>query len=119
MLTVLSPCSTPQGQLWRTLTFSEPLQRRIINSCVYDVGDSESGAFWTAFLLSLKAHGLHGVQLVVSDAHTGLKSAVSSILLGASWQRCRIHFGRNLLAAVPAGHGDMVAAVSEAPHLVP
>jgi putative transposase len=39
----------------------------------FDVGDSESGAFWTAFLRSLKARGLHGVQLVISDAHTGLK----------------------------------------------
>ena len=48
--------------------------------------------------------------LVISDAHTGLKAAVESILLGASWQRCRVHFGRNLLAAVPKGHGDMVAA---------
>ena len=76
----------------------------------FDVGDSEAAAFWTGFLRSLKARGLDGVQLVVSDAHTGLKAAVASILLGASWQRCRIHFGRNLLAAVSAGHGDMVAA---------
>lgn len=78
----------------------------------FDVGDSEAGAFWTAFLRSLKARGLHGVQLVISDAHTGLKAAVSSVLLGASWQRCRVHFGRNLLAAVPKGHGDMVAAAA-------
>ena len=76
----------------------------------FDVGDSEAAAFWTGFLRSLKARGLDGVQLVVSDAHTGLKAAVASILLGASWQRCRIHFGRNLLAAVPKGHADMVAA---------
>jgi putative transposase len=76
----------------------------------FDVGDSEDGAFWTAFLRSLKARGLSGVALVISDAHTGLKAAVSSILLGASWQRCRVHFGRNLLAAVPKGNADMVAA---------
>ena len=76
----------------------------------FDVGDSESGAFWTAFLRSLKARGLAGVQLVTSDAHTGLKAAIDSILLGASWQRCRIHAGRNLLAAVPKGHADMLAA---------
>jgi putative transposase len=76
----------------------------------FEVGDSESGAFWTAFLRGLKARGLAGVQLVISDAHTGLKAAVASTLLGASWQRCRVHFGRNLLAAVPKGHGDMVAA---------
>jgi putative transposase len=76
----------------------------------FDVGDSEAGAFWTAFLRGLKARGLAGTQLIISDAHTGLKAAVASVLLGASWQRCRIHFGRNLLAAVPKGHGDMVAA---------
>jgi putative transposase len=76
----------------------------------FDVRDSEAGAFWTAFLRSLKARGLAGVQLVTSDAHTGLKAAIDSILLGASWQRCRIHAGRNLLAAVPKGHADMVAA---------
>ena len=62
----------------------------------FDVGDSESGPFWTGFLRSLKARGLAGVQLVTSDAHTGLKAAISSILLGASWQRCRVHFRRNL-----------------------
>ena len=78
----------------------------------FDVGDSEAGAFWTGFLRGLKARGLGGVQLVISDAHTGLKAAVESILLGASWQRCRVHFGRNLLAAVPKGHGDMVAAAA-------
>ena len=53
----------------------------------FDVGDSESGAFWTQFLRGLKARGLRGVQLVISDAHTGLKAAVGSVLLGASWQR--------------------------------
>jgi putative transposase len=57
----------------------------------FDVGDSESGPFWTAFLRSLRAHGLSGVQLVTSDAHTGLKAAIESILLGASWQRCKQH----------------------------
>src|SRR4249919_3268259 len=76
----------------------------------FEVGDSEAGAFWTAFLRGMKARGLGGVQLIISDAHTGLKAAVASTLLGASWQRCRVHFGRNLLAAVPKGHGDMVAA---------
>jgi transposase-like protein len=78
----------------------------------FDVGDSESGAFWTAFLRSLKARGLDGVQLVSSDAHTGLKEAIASTLLGAAWQRCRVHFGRNLVASVPKGHGDMVAAAA-------
>jgi putative transposase len=57
-----------------------------------DVGDSEDGAFWTAFLRSLKARGLAGVQLVISDAHTGLKAAIGAVMAGASWQRCRVHF---------------------------
>jgi putative transposase len=56
-----------------------------------EVGDSEDGAFWTAFLRSLKARGLGGVQLVVSDAHTGLKQAIAAVLAGACWQRCRTH----------------------------
>jgi putative transposase len=57
----------------------------------FAVGDSEDGAFWTAFLRSLKARGLGGVQLVISDAHTGLKQAISAVLLGAAWQRYRVH----------------------------
>jgi putative transposase len=76
----------------------------------FAVGDSEDGAFWTAFLRSLKARGLGGVQLVISDAHTGLKAAIAGVLLGASWQRCRVHFLRNVLAAVPKGNAEMVAA---------
>jgi putative transposase len=59
-----------------------------------DVGDSEDGAFWTAFLRSLKARGLAGVQLVVSDAHTGLKQAVAAVMAGACWQRCRVQRSR-------------------------
>jgi putative transposase len=76
----------------------------------FDVGDSEDGAFWTAFLRSLKARGLNGVQLVISDAHEGLKQAIGSVLIGASWQRCRVHFLRNVLAQVPKGSQEMVAA---------
>jgi transposase-like protein len=76
----------------------------------FAVGDSEDGAFWTAFLRSLKARGLSGVQLVISDAHTGLKAAIAGVLLGASWQRCRVHFLRNVLAQVPKGNAEMVAA---------
>ena len=56
-----------------------------------DVGDSEDGAFWTAFLGSLKARGLTGVQLVISDAYTGLKQAIAAVMAGAGWQRCRVH----------------------------
>jgi putative transposase len=76
----------------------------------FDVGDSEDGAFWTAFLRSLKARGLAGVQLVISDAHAGLQAAIASVLLGAAWQRCRVHFLRNVLAQVPKGSAEMVAA---------
>jgi putative transposase len=76
----------------------------------FAVGDSEDGAFWTAFLRSLKARGLGGVQLVISDAHTGLKQAISAVLIGAAWQRCRVHFLRNVLAQVPKGSAEMVAA---------
>jgi putative transposase len=75
-----------------------------------DVGDSEDGAFWTAFLRSLKARGLAGVQLVISDAHTGLKAAIGAVMAGASWQRCRVHFLRNVLARVPKASAEMVAA---------
>src|SRR5437868_464929 len=56
-----------------------------------DVGPSESGAFWLAFLRDLAARGLNGVKLVISDAHAGLKTAIGAVLQGASWQRCRVH----------------------------
>ena len=74
------------------------------------VGDSEDKAFWTEFLRSLRARGLHGVRLVISDAHTGLVAAIRTVLLGAAWQRCRVHFMRNVLAKIPKGSGEMVAA---------
>jgi putative transposase len=75
-----------------------------------DVGPSEDGAFWHAFLRSLVARGLSGVKLVTSDAHEGLKGAIAAVLQGASWQRCRTHFMRNALALVPKAAQQMVAA---------
>ncbi len=75
-----------------------------------DVGPSEDGAFWLAFLRGLVARGLAGVQLVVSDAHEGLKTAIGAVLHGASWQRCRVHFVRNALALVPKSAQQLVAA---------
>ncbi len=75
-----------------------------------EVGDSEDGAFWTAFFKNLRARGLAGVQLVVSDHHLGLKEAIGAVFIGSSWQRCRVHFLRNLLAKVPKGSAEMVAA---------
>ena len=75
-----------------------------------DVGDSESGAFWTAFLKGLRARGLDGVQLVISDHHLGLKEAIGAVFVGSAWQRCRVHLMRNVLARVPRASGEMVAA---------
>jgi len=62
-----------------------------------DIGASEAEPFWTAFLRKLARRGLRGVKLVISDAHEGIKAAVSKLLC-ASWQRCRVHFMRNALA---------------------
>jgi putative transposase len=75
------------------------------------VGNSEDEAFWGEFLSSLKDRGLNGVRLVISDHHAGLKAAVARHLQGASWQRCRVHFMRNVLARVPKHSGDMVMAL--------
>jgi putative transposase len=75
-----------------------------------DVGPSEDGAFWLAFRRGLVARGLSGVRLVTSDAHQGLRAAIGAVLHGASWQRCRVHFVRNVLALVPKGAQAMVAA---------
>jgi transposase-like protein len=75
-----------------------------------DVGDSEDETFWTAFLRSLRSRALGGVRLVISDAHAGLRAAITKTVQGASWQRCRVHFARNLLATVPKAHTEMVAA---------
>jgi len=61
------------------------------------IGASEAETFWTDFLRSLARRGLRGVKLVISDAHEGLKGAIAKVL-NASWQRCRIHFMRNVLA---------------------
>jgi transposase-like protein len=90
---------------------------RIVNVCVVhatgvnrdgyreslglDIVTSEDGAAWLGFLRGLVARGLAGVQLVTSDAHSGLVDAIRSTLPGASWQRCRTHFMRNLLTRVP------------------
>jgi putative transposase len=73
------------------------------------VGPSEAEPFWTAFLRSLMRRGLRGVKLVVSDAHEGLKAAAAKVL-SATWQRCRIHVLRNLLAHVGPSQRAMVAA---------
>lgn len=62
-----------------------------------DVGPSEAETFWTAFLRKLARRGLRGVKLVISDAHEGIKASVAKVM-SATWQRCRVHFMRNVLA---------------------
>ena len=73
-----------------------------------DVGTSEDGAFWLAFLRSLSARGLSGVE---SDAHQGLRGAIAAVFGGASWQRCRTHFMTNLLTRVPRRAQPWVATM--------
>ncbi|WP_029422051.1 IS256 family transposase [Alicyclobacillus macrosporangiidus] len=77
----------------------------------FDLGTSEDGAFWTEFLRGLKERGLRGVRLVVSDAHLGLRQAISEVLTGAVWQRCKVHTIRNILSQVPKKQQSMVAAI--------
>jgi transposase-like protein len=74
-------------------------------------GPSEDHQFWVTFLRSLVKRGLKGVRLVISDAHEGLRQAIAKVLHEVSWQRCRVHFMRNLLSTVPAQAQDAVAAI--------
>ena len=74
-----------------------------------DVGEVESGAFWREFLLRLKRRGLHGVQLVVSDAHEGLKAAIARVL-ACPWQRCTVHFVRDMDQHVRRDQRGLVGA---------
>jgi transposase-like protein len=73
------------------------------------LGPSEAETFWSTFLKGLLRRGLRGVKLVISDAHEGLKAAIRRVL-GATWQRCRVHWMRGALAYVPKGQQTMVAA---------
>lgn len=76
----------------------------------FAIGASEEAAFWLSFLRHLVQRGLRGVQLVISDSHEGLQAALNQVLAGATWQRCRVHFMRNVLAHIPHGDKSMVAA---------
>jgi len=76
-----------------------------------DVVTAEDGAAWLAFVRGLVARGLAGVKLVSSDAHPGLVDAIAATLAGASWQRCRTHFMRNLLTRVPKSAQSFVATM--------
>jgi transposase-like protein len=81
----------------------------------FDLGGSEDEAFWLSFFRSLVSRGVKDVQLMISDANEGLKKALSKVFPGAAWQRCRVHFMRNLLARIP--HRDKTP-VAEAVRLV-
>ena len=79
-----------------------------------DIGPSEAETFWTEFLRKLARRGLRGVKLVISDAHEGLKGAIAKVL-HATWQRCRVHLMRNLLAhAGRQGRGVASAFIATA-----
>ena len=82
------------------------------------IGPSEAETFWSGFLKSLVRRGLRGVKLVVSDAHEGLKQAIAKVV-GATWQRCRVHWVRNALAHVPKGQHTVVAAAIRQAFLQP
>jgi putative transposase len=77
----------------------------------FDLGMSEDGSFWLEFLRKLVARGLRGVQLAISDAHEGVRRAIEQVLAGATWQRCRVHFMRNVLSQVPKSSQSMVSSI--------
>lgn len=77
----------------------------------FDIVTTEDTAGWTEFLRSLVARGLSGVELVISDAHGGIKAAIATVLTDASWQRCRTHFMANLASRVPKASWPMVATL--------
>jgi len=74
------------------------------------VGDSETEVFSAEFLRSLRKRGLAGVRLVIGDHHSGLVKAIRKVMLGAAYQRCRVHFLRNAFAVIPKEAAEMVAA---------
>jgi transposase-like protein len=74
------------------------------------VGDSETEMFWAEFLRSLRERGLTEVRLVIGDHHSGLVKAIRKVMLGAAYQRCRVHFLRNAFAVIPKEAAEMVAA---------
>ena len=76
-----------------------------------DIGDSETEVFWTEFLGDLRDRGLAGVKLVISDAHSGLRSAIRTKFQGATWQRCRVHAMRNMMGAAPHQQRQVISAL--------
>jgi putative transposase len=84
-----------------------------------EVADTESEATYQELFRSLKARGLKGVQLVTSDDHEGLKAAIERHFQGASWQRCQVHYARNLLGMVGFGERKELAEGLEECLLLP
>jgi putative transposase len=74
-----------------------------------DVVDTESEESWTTFLRGLRERGLAGVKLVTTDAHRGLINAVATVFIGAAWQRCKVHFGRNVVDHAPKAYKEKLA----------
>src|SRR6266536_433493 len=101
--------------LWLDATFHKVREAgRVISVATVlgaATGPSEDHQFWVVFLRQLVKRGLKGVRLVVSDAHEGLRQAIGKVLAGTTWQRCRVHFMRNLLSTVPKQAQDTVAAI--------
>ena len=85
------------------------VQRKILD---VDVGHSETEAFWTEFLRDQTSRGLDGMPLAISDAHTGLKTAIQLASHGSTWQRCRVLLLRNALATLPWGRQEMDASLA-------
>jgi putative transposase len=77
----------------------------------FDIVTTEDTAAWTAFLRSLVARGFSGVELVISDAHGGIKAAIAQVFADATWQRCRTHFMANLASRVPKANWPMIATL--------
>ena len=120
--------ASPYPFVWMdALSLKVREERRVVNAAVViatgvssegrreilglDIFTSEDEAAWRVFLESLVNRGLRGVQLVVSDAHAGLKAAIASVLPGTSWQRCRAHFLRNVQTRVPKSAQGLVGSL--------
>ncbi|MDQ0191372.1 transposase-like protein [Alicyclobacillus cycloheptanicus] len=77
----------------------------------FHLGTSEDGSFWLTFLRSLVVRGLKGVKLAISDAHEGLRAAIETTLVEATWQRCKVHVMRNVLSQAPKSSQAMVSSI--------
>jgi transposase-like protein len=92
------------------MSFPAPTGRSVTPDHTQKIGQTQTEAFWRDFLRSLVARGLVGVQLAISDAHPGLKNALAQVL-GAPWQRCTVHFLRDLRGHVRKDQHDLLGAL--------